>query len=137
MTGTKTILARILFALYLAAIALLCFMNVDKLPQIQKEILGFPTDKIAHFIMFLPFPILAYLAYDHVTNKVWSCFLFALLAMVAGTAVAFLTEYVQGMLSYRTRDLFDFKADLLALGISTLFVFIVDISNLKNRNKQQ
>ena len=59
MTTPKTILARILFLLYLGAIALLCFMHVDKLPDVQKFIFGIPTDKIVHFGMFLPFPILA------------------------------------------------------------------------------
>ena len=137
MTGTKTILARLLFVLYLAAIAFLCFMHVDKIPQIQKEIMGIPTDKIAHFIMFLPFPILAYLAYDHITNNVWRCILFALCTLAAGAALAFFTEYIQGMLSYRSKDIFDFNADMLALGIGTLIVFVVDISNLKNRNNLQ
>ena len=62
MTTPKTILARFLFFLYLAGIAFLCFMHVDKLPDVQKFIFGIPTDKVVHFGMFLPFPILAYLA---------------------------------------------------------------------------
>ena len=78
MITPKTFLARILFFLYLAAVAFLCFMHVDKLPDVQKFIFGIPTDKIAHFLMFLPFPILAYLAYDHLTNKLSHAFLFAL-----------------------------------------------------------
>ncbi len=132
--STKTILARILFFLYLAAIAFLCFMHADNLPDIQKEIFGIPTDKVAHFIMFLPFPILAFLAYDHVTDRPWRAVLFAVLTFMAGAAIAALTEYVQGMLPYRTKDLNDFNADLLAIGISTVFVFLVDIFNIKKRN---
>lgn len=134
MMSTKTILARILFLIYLAAIAFLCFMHVDKIPDIQKTIFGIPTDKIAHFIMFLPFPILTYLAYDHVTNKAWSAILFSLLTLLAGAAIAAGTEYVQGLLPYRSRDIADLKADLLALFISTVAVFLVDIFNLKKRN---
>ena len=134
MTSTKTILARILFILYLAAIAFLCFMHADKLPDMQKTLLGIPTDKVAHFLMFLPFPILAFLAYDHVTNKFWSAVLFAVLTFAVGAGIAWLTEYVQGMLPYRSREIADLKADLLALGISTLGVFITDITHLPNRN---
>ena len=134
MMSTKTILARILFLIYLAAIAFLCFMHVDKIPDIQKTMLGIPTDKIAHFIMFLPFPILTYLAYDHVTNKAWSAILFSLLTFLVGTAIAAGTEYVQGLLPYRSRDIADLKADLLALFISTVAVFLVDIFNLKKRS---
>lgn len=134
MMSTKTILARILFLIYLAAIAFLCFMHVDKIPDIQKTMLGIPMDKIAHFIMFLPFPILTYLAYDHVTNKAWSAILFSLLTFLVGAAIAAGTEYVQGLLPYRSRDIADLKADLLALFISTVAVFLVDIFNLKKRN---
>ena len=131
--STKTILARILFLVYLAAIAFLCFMHADKLPDMQKTLLGIPTDKVAHFLMFLPFPILAFLAYDHATNKFWSALLFAVLTMAVGAGIAWGTEYIQGMLPYRTRDMADLRADLLALGISTLGVFIIDISNLSKR----
>ena len=134
MTSTKTILARILFILYLAAIAFLCFMHADKLPDMQKTLFGIPSDKVAHFLMFLPFPILAFLAYDHVTNKFWSAVLFAVLTFAIGAGIAWLTEYVQGMLPYRSREIADLKADLLALGISTLGVFITDITHLPKRN---
>lgn len=132
--STKTILARILFVVYLAAIAFLCFMHADKIPDMQKTLFGIPTDKVAHFLMFLPFPILAFLAYDHVTNKVWSAVLSAVLTFAVGAAIAWGTEYIQGMLPYRSRDVADFRADLLALGISTLGVFITDLVNLPKRN---
>ena len=130
---TKTILARILFFLYLAAIAFLCFMRVDRIPDMQQSLLGIPTDKIAHFLMFLPFPILAYLAYDHLTNKVWSAILFAVATFIIGALLAYGTEYVQGKLPYRSMDINDFKADALALAISCAFVFLVDVTHLKAR----
>lgn len=130
---TKTILARILFFLYLAAIAFLCFMRVDRIPDMQQSLLGIPTDKIAHFLMFLPFPILAYLAYDHLTNKVWSAILFAVATFVIGSLLAYGTEFVQGRLPYRSMDMNDFKADAIALAISSVFVFIIDVTHLKKR----
>ena len=131
--STKTIFARILFLLYLVAIGMLCWMHVDKMPDIQRTILGFPTDKVAHFVMFLPFPILAYLAFDHRNGKAWYAVFFALAALFSGAAVAAITEWVQSFLPYRTLDMADLKADLLALLISTLFVFLVDITHLRKR----
>lgn len=133
MTTPKTILARILFFVYLAAIAFLCFMHVDKLPDMQKFIFGIPADKVAHFLMFLPFPILAYMAYDHLTNKVSHAALFSIATLLMGALIAYGTEYIQGKLPYRSMDITDFKADLLALAISSVFVFIVDITHLKVR----
>ena len=42
------------------------------------------------------------------------------------------TEYVQArLLPYRTGDLADFKADLLALALSSVIVLILDISKQK------
>ena len=133
MTTPKTIMARILFFLYLCAIAFLCFMHVDKLPEVQKFILGIPTDKVAHFLMFLPFPILAYLAYDHLTNTLGPAILSALATFVLGALLAYGTEYIQGKLPYRSMDIADFKADALALVLSCIFVFIIDITHLKVR----
>ena len=135
MTTPKTILARILFFLYLGAIAFLCFMHVDKLPDVQKFILGIPIDKIVHFGMFLPFPILAYLAYDHLTNKLSHAILFALVTLTVGLLIAYATEYIQGALPYRSMEMADFKADALALAISCVFVFIVDATHLPVRKK--
>ena len=110
-------------------------MHVDKLPDVQKFIFGIPTDKVVHFGMFLPFPILAYLAYDHLTNKLSHAAFFALGTLAIGMLIAFATEYVQGMLPYRSMEMADFKADALALAISTVFVFIVDVTHLPARKK--
>ena len=101
----------------------------------QKFIFGIPTDKIAHFLMFLPFPILAYLAYDHLTNKLSHAFLFALGTLIFGLLLAYGTEYIQGKLPYRSMDIRDFKADALAIALSTAAVFIVDITHLKVRKQ--
>ena len=133
MTTAKSILSRILFLLYLGAVAALCFISGDSLPDIQRSIWGIPTDKLAHFAMFLPFPILFYLAWDHKSGKISGVLGFALLNLAAGSLVAALTEWVQKYLPTRSMDLHDFRSDLLALGISTLLVFIIDITHLKSR----
>lgn len=136
MTTTKTILSRILFFLYLVAIAFLCFMHPDKMPEVQRYIFGIRTDKVVHFLMFLPFPILMYLAYDHLTDKVWRAFLFAAVSFLLGAIVAAGTEYGQSLLPYRTMDLADFKADLLALAASGLIVLAIDIAHMKTRRNK-
>ena len=56
-----------------------------------------------------------------------------MLTFAVGAAIAWGTEYIQGMLPYRSRDMADLRADLLALGISTLGVFITDVVNLPKR----
>ena len=64
MTKALKITFRVAFYLYLIAIAVLCFGKFSDLPSVSNTILGIPTDKVVHFVMFFPFPILAFLAYD-------------------------------------------------------------------------
>ena len=107
---TRSIIAKIVMLLYVVAVAYLCFANFHKLPDVPKTFLGIPMDKIVHFCMFFPFPILAFFAYDK------------------------LTEIIQGSLPYRSQDIHDFGADLLSIGISGLLVFLYDVSKMK-KNK--
>ena len=131
MTSTKTILSRILFFLYLAAIAFLCFMKVDKLPDIQRVIFGIPADKLAHFLMFLPFPILAFFAFDKYTESPRQSFIYTGLTCAAGCLLAAGTELIQSRLSYRSGDPNDFIADFLAIILGSLIVLLIDISKQK------
>ena len=130
---TRKILFRIAMILYIAAVAYLCFANFHKLPEVPKTYLGIPMDKIVHFCMFFPFPILAFFAYDKLTQTPLQA-LAALLCICAfGGIFAGLTEIVQGMLPYRSQDIKDYNADLLSIGISGLLVFVYDISKMKKK----
>lgn len=131
---TRSIIAKIVMLLYVVAVAYLCFANFHKLPDVPKTFLGIPMDKIVHFCMFFPFPILAFFAYDKLTETPWQA-LAALLCICAfGGIFAGLTEIIQGSLPYRSQDIHDFGADLLSIGISGLLVFLYDVSKMK-KNK--
>ena len=131
---TRSIIAKIVMLLYVVAVAYLCFANFHKLPDVPKTFLGIPMDKIVHFCMFFPFPILAFFAYDKLTETPWQA-LAALLCICAfGGIFAGLTEIIQGSLPYRSQDIHVFGADLLSIGISGLLVFLYDVSKMK-KNK--
>ena len=128
---TRKILCRIAMLLYVVAVAYLCFANFNKLPDVPKVLFGIRMDKIVHFCMFFPFPILAFLAYDHLTEKPWQA-LAALVSICAfGCIFAGITEIIQGSLPYRREDIKDFGADCLAICIASLIVFIIDVSKMK------
>ncbi len=128
MTRRQLTVARILLAVYLAALLWLCFGHFDAMPDVKRSIWGIPTDKIVHFLMFLPFPILAYFAFDRYKEKFWSSVLWTGVAFLAGVLLAAGTEVGQAFLTnYRSGDPNDFRADLIALGISSLLVFILDL----------
>ncbi len=130
---TRSILFKFAMLLYVVAVAYLCFANFHKLPEVPKSFLGIPMDKLVHFCMFFPFPILAFFAYDKLTETPLQA-LAALLCICAfGGIFAGLTEIVQGMLPYRNQDVKDYGADLLSIGISGLLVFVYDIAKMKKK----
>ena len=117
--------------LYLIAIAFLCFISGDNIPVVRSTFLGFPTDKVAHFIMFLPFPILAFLSTDWKISKVWKNALLIFCILVVGCGIASLTEYIQSFTPTRTADVKDLYADMMSLGLSSIFVFFVTLFKKK------
>ena len=128
MTRRQLLAARILLVLYLIAIVWLCFGQFDSMPDVKRYYWGIPTDKIVHFLMFLPFPILVYFAFDRYAEKFWPAVRWTAVAFLAGILLAAGTEVGQACLtSYRSGDPNDFRADLIALGVSTLIVFILDL----------
>ncbi len=124
---THRLIFRILLAMYLCCLLALCFWNFQSLPDVQKSFFGIPTDKIVHFCMFLPFPILLFCAYDNLTTKPWQSAVFSVGTFLIGCLLAAGTEIGQSMTTYRTGDPNDFRADALALAISSIIVLIIDL----------
>ena len=116
-----------LFCLYIAAILLLCLMKPTDLPQPDIMIFGIPADKIAHFLMFMPYPVLVYLMfYNKDRSRVLDlCILAACIAMGVGTAIG--TEQLQAMTQYRTPDINDVYADMkgMAPGCIGVLIYII------------
>lgn len=127
------ILYRTLLILYIGAIAFLCFARPDSLPDIQKSFFGIDADKVAHFLMFFPFPIIAFFAYDRKTASVGQSVAAVISVCALGCIIAGLTEIIQGSLPYRSEDIHDFGADCLAICISGLIVLAVDICKMKKK----
>ena len=129
---TKKLAFRIIFFFYLAAVLVLCFGNFQNAPSVTKSILGIPTDKLVHFVMFFPFPILAFLAFDSFTENWRTSLLFVTASFIAGILLALLTEWGQAHLTtWRHGDPKDLLADIVALFISSILVFIIDVRKQK------
>ena len=127
----RSIIFTIAMVLYLAVVGYLLFANFEKLSSVPKIFLGIPTDKIVHFCMFFPFPILAYLAYDKHTDTPLKA-LAALVSICAiGAIFAGLTEIGQSLLPYRYEDISDFRADCLAIVLAGILTFVIDVSKMR------
>ena len=126
MTRRQLTYARIVFLVYLVVLLVLCFGQFSSTQDVPKFMWGIPTDKIVHFLMFLPFPILAYLAFDRFQGKRGSSLLWTAVVFGAGILLAAGTELGQARLTtYREGDPNDFLSDLLALAVGSVIVLIV------------
>ena len=101
---------------YLAALSYICFASQGGLPTIEDWPFKIPADKVVHFVMFLPWPILAALSvmpgYDRASVRT---VILLLIITIIGCALAGMTELIQGLLPYRSEDIRDFIADSLGL----------------------
>ena len=131
MPHKRRTFARILFLLYLIAVCFLCFGKFSGSSDLPSYLLGIPLDKIVHFFMFLPFPILAFFAFDKYTESVGKSLLFAALTCLAGCLLAAGTELVQSRLSYRSGDPNDFLSDFIAILLGSILIFFLDIRKQK------
>lgn len=86
--------------------------------------LGFPRDKVLHFLMFLPFPMLMYLAFHKAVGKPWSLILFLAFAIVTGALAGGAIELIQKATGYRSCDIADFRADCIGLFAGSLITLI-------------
>lgn len=127
MSRTTIIIARIAMVIYIALVAYICFGNFTNLPNIPRKLWGYDFDKVVHFVMFLPFPILAYFSFGKLFKSPVSGLLFMLCVFLIGCLIAAGTEMGQTFTKYRTGDRADFRADALALAISSLLTFIIMI----------
>ena len=124
----RRIISITVFCIYIAAVAYLCFAKPDDVPQLPDIWLGLPADKVAHFLMFLPFPFLGYLVFVTERLNTWKNLLLIAALIVVGLAAAIATEQVQALLAYRSAETEDMGADgvgLLCGGVLTVIYTLI------------
>ena len=129
MIPQKRNIYRVLLVLYLIAVCYLCFGNFSSIPKVSPSFLGIPTDKIVHFLMFLPFPLLVFQSFS---RDGWSRrrSLFATgFTFLGGLALAGATEIGQSFTRHRSSDPLDFLADSTAIAVCSLIVLLIVLRN--------
>ena len=122
-----------LLCAYIIVITYLCFMRPDDIPEIRPDLWGIPIDKVMHFIMFFPYPALAYAAFRPACEKIMVHLAVLLIIMVTGAGVALGTEHIQGLIEYRGYEILDFYADMLGMSCSAILTFVY-ILIMKSKN---
>ncbi len=116
-----------LLCIYIAVLAYICFVDADKLPLTLTMIWGIPVDKVAHFLMFLPYTLIAYGAFRPEEGGRRRQLLMIAAIFVSGIALSGGTEYLQGFTDGRFSEVEDFYADALGLSISTLLTLLCNV----------
>lgn len=112
MRGKLHIVFKIVVLLYAVAVGVLCFAKFDpEFIQEQSQLLHL-TDKDVHFLMFLPFVPLIYLAFASSKWGMRKTLIFLARMVVVAVAVASMIELIQGQTGYRGEDLWDALAGI-------------------------
>ena len=112
MKGKLHIVFKIVVLLYAVAVGVLCFAKFDpEFIQEQSQLLHL-TDKDVHFLMFLPFVPLIYLAFASSKWGMRKTLMFSARMVVVAMAVASMIELIQGQTGYRGEDLWDALAGI-------------------------
>ena len=121
MKGDLRILYITAFCIYLAAVGVLCFIRPSSLPEMEiKTFLGLPIDKVLHFLMFLPYPVLSGLVFINREQKIPGITAIMLILAITGIGVAYGTEMIQAQTEYRSYEIADFYADLTGITAGTV-----------------
>lgn len=124
MKINRQYLYRALFGLYILAVCILCFIKPDSIPSKGFDWFGLPADKVGHFLMFLPFPILSFTAFVKDYGTGTDAFYRLMVIVLAGAAIAIGTELIQKVLGYRSFDLHDFFCDIAGILAGTVVAIL-------------
>lgn len=120
----------VLFCIYLAAVAALCFLRPSSLPEMDiRTFLGLPIDKVLHFLMFLPYPVLSSMSFMGREYPLPRNIFILLVLAVVGIGMAYGTELIQAQTGYRAYEMADFYADMtgIATGSMTVLAYLIHI----------
>lgn len=121
------ILIKTLYVIYILLVAFFCFFNIS-LPDVDlaRYFLGIRYDRYAHFLMFFPYPFIAWLTCKYSRHlRKWTKYSL-LITFFSGIILAVLTELIQGLLlSNREGDILDFASDFCGIALGTIIVSLI------------
>lgn len=123
----------IILCCYFAAVLTLCLVRPEHMPTLERSILGIPADKIAHFLMFLPYPVIAYTAFKPSEGGKWRHLMILIAVFAVGIGLAMGTEQLQGLSEYRSYEIEDFYADVFGMECSALLTGLYIIFKKKTK----
>ncbi len=126
-------ISSVIFCLYILAVGVMCFSKPENIPHVTFDWFGLPADKVVHCLMFIPFPVLAYMSFVPERFSLPAKAACIVAAAIIGAGISYATEVIQSALGYRSFEIKDLIADLAGIcsGTSVLLVSLA----LKTKKK--
>lgn len=132
------------FIILLSYVALVCYMclanfnNTEMASWLPETLFGIQADKVIHFCLFFPVPILFFITFHG--KSVFNSAVFSLFCCIAASTAI---EFSQKLTAYRTFDIYDLYANYLAIVCGTVIISVIFESrniylyfqNIKNRKR--
>lgn len=123
MSKSPRLIIKSLYIIYIGLVMFFCFYNFSSGVDLSKYFLGIRLDKYAHFVLFFPYPFIAWLTCKYSRHlakyrkySIWITF-------ISGLLLAVFTEVVQKLLiPGREGDPYDFLADFIAITLGTIII---------------
>ncbi|GAB1373287.1 MAG: VanZ family protein [Bacteroidales bacterium] len=117
---------KILFIIYLALVFFFCLYSFkDTGVDLSSTIFGIRADRVAHFIMFFPYPLSAWLAVKKELREKMGRFSHPVI-LGSGILVAILAELLQSTTPTRDSDPFDLIANIAGLILASILIFTLE-----------
>ncbi len=123
MSSHSQNIGRVSLVVYLIAVLYLCLGNFSGVSGMWKTLWGIQMDKIIHFWMFLPYPILAYWSFHNKRSNSTTLLLKILLLGIVGSGVI---ELMQALFTdSRSAQWGDWLANTTGMFLSTILTALV------------
>ena len=137
MQITRRHIALIFLCLYLTTLGFLCFADPQNFQSASFSLWNIQADKIVHFIMFAPYPVLMFITVDNHSGSLMKRLITLSLVLASGAALALGTEIIQGTTEYRSFELWDLAADIAGILTSTMAVAAYIRSTNRKRRQNE
>ncbi len=120
------LLFKVLFFIYICMVFFFCLYSFnDTGVDLSKYFLGIRVDRIAHFIMFFPYPFSAWLAVKKELREKFGRYSHIVL-FVSGFMLALITESLQSFNPSRDTDPLDLLANVTGILCAAIIIFILE-----------
>lgn len=120
------LLFKLLFFIYICMVFFFCLYSFnDTGVDLSKYFMGIRVDRIAHFVMFFPYPFSAWLAVKKELRE--KCGKYShIILFISGVSLALITEGMQSLNPSRDTDPLDLVANITGILFATIIIYILE-----------